>query len=86
MWRGIEDAGGISAVVRELKRRGYRNLLLRTHAELDLTDKGAVERYFEQERPEYVVLAAARVVEEFLPTILIRQTSSATLTSTFRTV
>ena len=50
-----------SAVVRELKRRGYMNLLLRTHAELDLTDKAAVERYFEQERPEYVVLAAARV-------------------------
>ena len=50
-----------SAVVRELKRRGYMNLLLRTHAELDLTDKAAVNRYFEQERPEYVVLAAARV-------------------------
>jgi GDP-L-fucose synthase len=50
-----------SAVVRELKRRGYMNLLLRTHAELDLADKAAVERYFEQERPEYVVLAAAKV-------------------------
>ncbi|HEY4011099.1 MAG TPA: GDP-L-fucose synthase [Acidobacteriaceae bacterium] len=50
-----------SAVVRELKRRGYTNLLLRTHAELDLTDKAAVERFFEAEKPEYVVLAAARV-------------------------
>lgn len=50
-----------SAVVRELKRRGYSNLLLRTHAELDLTDKAAVERFFEQERPQYVVLAAAKV-------------------------
>ncbi len=50
-----------SAVVRELKRRGYMNLLLRTHAELDLTDDAAVGRFFEHERPEYVVLAAARV-------------------------
>jgi GDP-L-fucose synthase len=50
-----------SAVVRELERRGFRNLLLRTHAELDLTDKIAVDRFFAEERPEYVVLAAARV-------------------------
>ena len=50
-----------SAVVRELKRRGYMNLLLRTHAELDLTDNAAVGRFFEHEGPEYVVLAAARV-------------------------
>jgi GDP-L-fucose synthase len=50
-----------SAVVRELRRRGFENLLLRTHAELDLTDKLAVDRFFADEKPEYVVLAAARV-------------------------
>jgi GDP-L-fucose synthase len=50
-----------SAVVRELRRRGYENLLLRTHAELDLKDAAAVGRFFAAERPEYVVLAAAKV-------------------------
>lgn len=50
-----------SALVRELTRQGYHNLLLRTHAELDLTDRGAVERLFEAERPAHVFLAAARV-------------------------
>jgi GDP-L-fucose synthase len=50
-----------SAVVRELSRQGFENLLLRTHAELDLTDAAAVARFFETERPEYVVLAAAKV-------------------------
>jgi GDP-L-fucose synthase len=50
-----------SAVVRELERRGFKNLIVRTHAELDLEDKGAVNAFFARERPEYVVLAAARV-------------------------
>jgi GDP-L-fucose synthase len=50
-----------SAIVRELDRRGYRNLLLRTSSEVDLRDQGATERLFEEERPEYVFLAAARV-------------------------
>jgi GDP-L-fucose synthase len=50
-----------SALVRRLKARGYRNVLGRTHAELDLTDGGAVERFFQQERPEVVILAAAKV-------------------------
>jgi len=50
-----------SAIVRELERQGYRNLVLRTHNELDLTRQEAVERFFEQERPEYVFLAAAKV-------------------------
>jgi GDP-L-fucose synthase len=50
-----------SAIVRELERTGYRNLLLRTHAELELRDPAAVEEFFASEKPEYVVLAAAKV-------------------------
>ncbi len=50
-----------SAIVRNLEQAGYRNLLLRTHADLELTDREAVRRFFEQEKPEYVFLAAARV-------------------------
>lgn len=50
-----------SAIVRRLRAAGYDNLLLRTHAELDLTDQAAVERFFAAERPEYVFLAAAKV-------------------------
>ena len=50
-----------SALVRRLQAKGYRNVFGRTHAELDLTDGGAVERFFQQERPEVVILAAAKV-------------------------
>lgn len=50
-----------SAIVRELERQGYRNLIVRTHAELDLTNQQAVERFFEAEKPDYVFLAAAKV-------------------------
>jgi GDP-L-fucose synthase len=50
-----------SALVRRLEGLGYRNLLLRTHAEVDLTDAQATRSFFEQERPEYVFLAAAKV-------------------------
>ncbi len=50
-----------SALVRTLKRSGFRNLLLRTHQELDLSNEAAVAEFFSQERPEYVFLAAARV-------------------------
>ena len=50
-----------SAIVRELERQGYHNLLLRTHSELDLTRQEAVERFFAGEKPEYVFLAAAKV-------------------------
>ena len=50
-----------SAIVRELRRQGYDNLVLRTHAELDLTRQADVEAFFEAERPEYVFLAAAKV-------------------------
>ena len=50
-----------SAIVRGLQKRGYANLLLRTHAELDLADRAAVGIFFAREKPEYVFLAAARV-------------------------
>ncbi len=50
-----------SAVVRRLQAGGYRNLVTRTHAELDLTQQQVVNRFFESERPEYVFIAAARV-------------------------
>jgi GDP-L-fucose synthase len=50
-----------SAVVRTLRQAGYENLLLRTRAELDLRDPAAVGRFFEAERPQFVVLAAAKV-------------------------
>ena len=50
-----------SAIVRELRRQGYVNIITRTHAGLDLTDQRAVEEFFAAERPEYVFLAAAKV-------------------------
>ena len=50
-----------AAIVRELRRQGYENLVTRTHEELDLIRQEAVEAFFAQEKPEYVFLAAARV-------------------------
>lgn len=50
-----------SAVVRNLQQKGYGNLLLRTHQELDLTEQAAVRAFFDTERPAAVVMAAARV-------------------------
>lgn len=50
-----------SAIVRELQRQGYTNLVMRTHAELDLEDAAATLQFFKQERPEVVFLAAAKV-------------------------
>lgn len=50
-----------SAIVRALQEAGYRNLLLRTHAELNLTDARAVGEFFRKEQPEFVFLAAAKV-------------------------
>lgn len=50
-----------SALVRELRRQGHERLVLRTRAELDLTDAVAVEAFFAKEKPEYVFLAAAKV-------------------------
>ncbi len=50
-----------AAIVRELRRQGYENIVTRTHAELDLTRQADVEAFFAEERPEFVFLAAARV-------------------------
>ncbi|QDR82038.1 GDP-L-fucose synthase [Sporomusa termitida] len=50
-----------SALVRALQTQGYHNLLLRTHAEMDLTDQQAVQHFFAVEQPDYVFLAAAKV-------------------------
>ena len=50
-----------SALVRRLEKDGFTNLITRTHAELDLTRQADVEAFFEQEKPEYVILAAAKV-------------------------
>ena len=50
-----------SALLRVLQRREYTSILTRTRAELDLRDKGAVQRFFQENQPEYVVLAAAKV-------------------------
>ena len=50
-----------SAIVRELRRKGYEDLILKTHGELDLTRQAGVEKFFEEERPEAVFLAAAHV-------------------------
>lgn len=50
-----------SAIVRNLKEKGYLNIIGRTHAELDLTNQVAVREFFKEEKPEYVFLAAAKV-------------------------
>lgn len=50
-----------SAIVRQLKLLGYSNLLLRSHKELDLTIQADVKDFFQQEKPSYVILAAAKV-------------------------
>ena len=50
-----------SAIVRELNRQGYENIVVRTHKELDLCRQDDVEKFFAAERPEYVFLAAAKV-------------------------
>lgn len=49
------------AILRNLKTRGYTNLVTRTHSELDLTNQAAVQKFFSEEKPEYVFLAAAHV-------------------------
>jgi GDP-L-fucose synthase len=65
-----------SAVVRALRRQGYHNLLCRTHQELDLTEQAPVSRFFRDERPEAVIMAAARVggihANESRPALFIR--------------
>lgn len=55
--RGLVGGG----ICRALRRAGYENLLIRTHAELDLCDQTAVRAFFAEYRPDYVILAAAKV-------------------------
>ena len=66
-----------SALVRRLRAAGYENLVLRTHAELELTDATAVRRFFEAERPQHVLLAAAKVggilANDTMPAVFIRE-------------
>ena len=50
-----------SAIVRNLQEKGYANIVTRTHKELDLTNQAAVQSFFEQEKPDQVYLAAAKV-------------------------
>jgi GDP-L-fucose synthase len=50
-----------SAIVKQLTEAGYQNLIIRTHAQLDLTDQAAVRDFMQQEQPELVILAAAKV-------------------------
>jgi GDP-L-fucose synthase len=50
-----------SAICRVLRRQGFDRLLLRSHAELDLADRAAVDHFFQQERPNHIFLAAAKV-------------------------
>jgi GDP-L-fucose synthase len=59
----VAGHGGLvgAAVVRALRQQGYGNLVVRTHREVDLTEQAAVRGFFERERPQAVVMAAARV-------------------------
>ncbi|SDB61946.1 GDP-L-fucose synthase [Flavobacteriaceae bacterium MAR_2010_188] len=50
-----------SAILKNLESKGYRNLLTRTHSDLDLTNQESVSQFFDKEKPEYVFLAAAKV-------------------------
>ncbi len=50
-----------SSIIRELEKQGYTNIVTRTHAELDLTRQAEVEKFFEEEKIEYVFLSAAKV-------------------------
>lgn len=50
-----------SAILKNLREKGYTNFVLKTHKELDLCDQMAVARFFDEEKPEYVFLAAAFV-------------------------
>jgi len=50
-----------SAIVKNLKSRGYKNLVFTPHSEFDLTNQQVVKDFFEKEKPEFVFLAAAKV-------------------------
>ena len=51
-----------SAIVKNLKSKGYENLVFKSHAQLDLTHQKSVREFFEQEKPEYVFLDRKSVV------------------------
>ncbi|MGD9212806.1 MAG: GDP-L-fucose synthase [Desulfobacteraceae bacterium] len=59
----IAGHGGLvgSSILKELKTRGYDNILTRTHKDVDLTDQNAVKTLFKEEKPKYVFMAAAKV-------------------------
>jgi GDP-L-fucose synthase len=65
------------ALLRELERRNYQNVIGRKSSELDLRDQAAVKAFFKSERPEVVIIAAARV-GVFSPTTPTEQSSSTT--------
>lgn len=50
-----------AAIIKQLTNAGYNNITVRSHAELDLTDQAAVQQFMQQEKPQYVILAAAKV-------------------------
>ena len=50
-----------SAVLRNLESKGFNNLLTKSHKDLDLTNQTKVKNFFEKEKPDYVILAAAKV-------------------------
>ena len=50
-----------SAIIRNLQKKGYTNIVTRSHKELDLLNQADVDSFFENEKPEYVFLAAAKV-------------------------
>jgi len=50
-----------SAILRNLSSRGFNNIITRNHSELDLTNQKSVDEFFVEQKPEYVVLAAAKV-------------------------
>jgi GDP-L-fucose synthase len=60
MWQVIKGMVG-SSIVRNLKDKGYTNIMSRTHKELDLTNQANVNQFFEEEKPDQVYLAAAKV-------------------------
>ena len=50
-----------SAIVRQLEERGFTNLLVRSHTQLDLTNQAMVQSFFAEEKPDFVILAASKV-------------------------
>ena len=73
-----------SAICRALRRAGYENLCVRSHAELDLTEQQAVRDFFAAEKPDYVILAAAlsTPMPPIRPSSSMRTSRSRTTSST----